>query len=80
MHNQSIPLPLMAMRTKKTLKIWLMLSMGHLSMQYGTSLYTGGRGIFYELLMALYFFKKKYFFKENIVNIWDTFYLTTNPK
>ena len=41
-------------------KILLMLSMGHLSIQYGTSLYTGGGGgeggIFYELLMALYFF------------------------
>ena len=41
-------------------KILLMLSMGYLSIQYGTSLCTGGGGgIFYELLMALYFFKEK---------------------
>ena len=43
-------------------KFLLTLSMGHLSIQYGMSLHTegggggGGGGIFYELLMALYFF------------------------
>ena len=35
MHNQSTPLPLMAMRTKKHFKMLLMLSMGHLSIQCG---------------------------------------------
>ena len=49
MHHQSTPPPLMAMRTQN-------------SIQYGMSLHTegggggGGGGIFYELLMALYFF------------------------
>ena len=46
MHNQSTPLPLMTMRTKKNFKNVLMLSMGHLSIQYGTSLYTGGEVFF----------------------------------
>ena len=51
MHHQSTPPPPYGYE-----KILLMLSMGHLSIQYGTSLYTGGGVFFYELLMALYFF------------------------